>query len=94
MTEKSKRIPERMCVGCRAGRQKNQLIRIVCNKNGDISIDEKGKKEGRGAYICNCPECLEKALKNKGLNRAFKREVPKEVIEVLMQSIKEQQDNI
>ncbi len=83
MTGKTKKVPERMCVGCRAGKQKQQLLRIVCNKNGDIAIDKIGKAEGRGAYICRSKQCLEKALKNKGLNRAFKREIPKEIMENL-----------
>ena len=61
----------RMCVACRESKPKRDLIRIVKNKEGDVIVDTTGKVNGRGAYICADIECLNKAYKNKILNRAL-----------------------
>ena len=61
---KQKRIPERMCVACRQMKPKNQLVRIVNTDNG-VVIDESGKLNGRGVYLCKSKECIEKSVKNK-----------------------------
>ena len=61
----------RLCLGCNEGHPKKELIRIVKNKEGEISVDITGKKPGRGAYICNKMECLNKLEKNKRLCRSF-----------------------
>lgn len=68
---KVKKIPQRMCVGCREKRGKKELIRIVRTPDAEVIIDPTGKKAGRGAYICPQIECLRKAVKNKGLERAL-----------------------
>lgn len=60
-------------------RNKKELIRIVKTENNDFLVDYTGKKAGRGAYICGTICCLEKAIKNKGLERSFKQLVPKEI---------------
>lgn len=60
----SKRIPERMCVSCREMKPKKQLIRIVCTPNG-VVVDETGKLNGRGVYLCKSKECVDKSVKNK-----------------------------
>jgi hypothetical protein len=62
-------------------KEKRTLLRIVLNQNGDISLDSTGKSQGRGAYVCNGPLCLEMAAKNKGLEKSFKRKVPKEILQ-------------
>lgn len=72
---KEKKVPMRQCVGCRESKEKKQLIRIVKEKAQTISIDRTGKKNGRGAYLCDDLECLKKARKNRGLNRAFRMEI-------------------
>lgn len=74
-----KNIPQRTCIGCREKKNKTELIRIVCNKDGEISIDRNEKKQGRGAYICDNKDCLEKAIKNNGLEKAFKRKIEEEI---------------
>ena len=79
---KEKKIPKRQCVGCRESKEKKQLIRIVKNDQ-EITIDRTGKKNGRGAYLCDNLECLVKARKNRGLNRAFRMEVDESVYEEL-----------
>ena len=70
-----KKIPQRTCFGCNVQKNKSDLIRIVMNKEGNISIDKTGKANGRGAYICNNIECLEKAIKSKKLERSFERKI-------------------
>lgn len=88
--QKVKKVPQRKCIACQDRDNKKELVRIVKNKEGHIFLDKTGKANGRGAYICNCSECLRKAIKSKALNRAFKMEIPDEVYESL---IKEIEDN-
>ena len=57
--------PQRTCMGCNSKKDKKELIRIVKNKEGKISIDKTGKQEGRGAYLCDNRQCLEKVIKSK-----------------------------
>lgn len=76
--------PQRTCMGCHAKRDKKDLIRIVKNKDNDsISIDKTGKKEGRGAYLCDDIKCLEKVIKSKRLERVFDRKLSEEIYENL-----------
>ena len=77
----------RMCIACRQMQDKKELIRIVKDKEGNIFIDESGKKNGRGAYICKNEECLKKLIKNKSLNRAFKCEINAEIYSALQEEI-------
>lgn len=74
-----KKIPQRMCVGCGEMKDKKALIRIVKTKEGEISLDKTGKKSGRGAYICDDPDCLKKARKNKRIERSFATAIPEEI---------------
>lgn len=80
---KPRKIPLRQCIGCGARKEKRELIRIVKLPEGDIHIDTSGKKNGRGAYICNSAACLEAARKKHALNRAFKADVSDSVFEQL-----------
>ena len=75
-----KNLPQRTCMGCNA---KKDLIRVVKNKEGIISIDKTGKANGRGAYICNNIECLEKAIKSKRLERVLETKISEEIYENL-----------
>lgn len=84
-----KKIPLRQCVGCREMFPKRELIRIVRSPEGEISLDFKGKKPGRGAYVCHNQECLKKAKKSRGLERAFDCVVPPEVYEALCAEMEE-----
>lgn len=74
-----KKIPMRQCTGCRANLEKRELIRVVRAPDGGISLDFKGKKPGRGAYLCKNPECLKKARKSRALERALETAIPEEV---------------
>lgn len=79
-----KKIPQRTCTGCREAKDKKDLIRVVRDKEGNVSVDATGKKNGRGAYICANAQCLEKAIKNKGLARTLKiSTISQEIIEQL-----------
>ena len=78
-----KKVPQRTCMGCNEKKDKKDLIRIVKNKNNEILVDKTGKLDGRGAYICNNVECLEKLKKSKRLNRVFETNISEEIYESL-----------
>ncbi len=78
-----KKIPMRQCLGCREMKPKKELIRVVRSPEGEITLDFKGKANGRGAYLCPDPACLKKAVKARALERAFSAQVPPEVYESL-----------
>ena len=74
-----KKIPMRQCLGCRTQKPKKELIRVVRSPEGAISLDFRGKANGRGAYICPDPACLKKAIKAKALERALDTAIPEEI---------------
>ena len=78
----TKKQPQRQCIGCRQMKDKKSLVRIIKNEQG-IMLDETGKKNGRGAYLCYDAACLEKAMKNKGLERSLKVSISQEVYQEL-----------
>ena len=78
-----KKQPMRKCTGCNEMKEKRELVRIVRDPEGVISVDLTGKKSGRGADICKDERCLMKAQKAKRLERAFECEVPEEIYERL-----------
>lgn len=84
---KQKKIPQRKCIVCSDRNEKKKLVRIVKNKDGQVFLDPTGKANGRGAYICQSLECLEKAIKNKALERSFKMGIPTEVYETLKEEL-------
>ncbi len=84
---KQKKIPMRMCLGCQEMKPKKELVRIVKNKDNDIFVDTIGKKPGRGAYICNNIECLEKVKKGKKLERAFETFIDEEIYNELKKQL-------
>ena len=78
---------------------KKELIRIVkapdtkdengeIIQKGEVSLDFTGKKPGRGAYVCNNIECLQKAQKARRLERAFSCKIPDEVYSQLEEGMK------
>ncbi len=79
----AKKVPMRMCVGCRVMRPKKEMLRVVRSAEGKVSIDPTGKAAGRGAYICKDIACLERAVKSRGLERAFEQKVEPELYETL-----------
>ena len=77
----------RMCISCREMKDKKELLRIVKDKENNIFIDQSGKKNGRGAYICKNEECLNKLIKQKSLNKAFKMNIDQEFYSILREEI-------
>lgn len=75
--------PQRTCMGCNQKKDKKDLIRIVKNKKNEIKIDRTGKLDGRGAYICDDIECLEKVIKTKRLERTLDIKISQEIYESL-----------
>ena len=75
----NKKVPLRQCVGCMEMKEKKSMMRVLKTPEGDIVLDTTGKKNGRGAYLCNSMECLKKAQKNKGLERSFKMSLSNEI---------------
>ena len=97
---KQKKIPMRKCTGCGEMKPKRELIRVVKvpdlrNENGEVvekgevSLDLNGRKPGRGAYICQNPDCFEKAVKAKRFERAFGTAIPKEIFESIGRELRE-----
>ena len=84
-----KKIPLRQCLGCREMKPKRELIRVVKSPEGDVSLDFKGKKHGRGAYLCPDRECLRRARKARALERAFSVPLPEEVYAALEAQMEE-----
>ena len=82
-----KRIPMRQCLGCREMKPKPELLRVVRSPEGEVSLDPRGKKPGRGAYVCRSADCLRRAVKSRALARALQVEIPDEVMERLAGAI-------
>ena len=76
-----KKIPQRMCVVTKEKTDKRNLLRIVKTKDNQILVDLTGKQNGKGAYITKSKEVLEKAKKNKALDKALKITIPDSIYE-------------
>ena len=85
--KKVKKVPQRKCIVCQDRDNKKELMRIVKNKEGEIFIDLTGKANGRGAYICDNIECLEKAIRSKKLEKAFEMKIEENIYEDLKNTI-------
>ncbi len=90
---KPKKIPMRMCLGCGEMKPKKELMRAVKSPEGEISLDFTGKKAGRGAYICRCEECFEKARKAKKLEKSFSCRIDESVYEVMADELRKETEN-
>ena len=84
---KPKKIPMRMCVGCRESKPKRELIRVVRAPDGTVSMDPGGKKPGRGAYVCRQESCLMRAIRQKQLERQLEVQLTDDVAEALRQEL-------
>ena len=84
---KTRKSPMRKCMGCQEMKSKKELIRIVRTPEGEIVIDKTGKKSGRGAYICQQMECLEKAIRHKAIERALETEISETVYQTLREEL-------
>ena len=84
MNMKTKKTPQRRCVGCNIMKDKKELIRVVRSATGEVTIDNIGKKPGREAYVCPDAECVSKAVKEKRLEKALEVAIDKEIYEKLL----------
>ena len=82
-----RKIPLRKCIGCNTSKDKRELIRVVRNAEGEISIDTTGKKPGRGAYICKDAACVKLAKKGKKLDKAVDVAISDEIYARLEQEL-------
>lgn len=80
---KNTKIPIRTCIGCQNKKPKKEMVRLIRTPEGNYEIDTTGKKSGRGAYLCYNIECLDIALREKRLNRSFKKDIPAQIINEL-----------
>ncbi|MBC7087322.1 MAG: YlxR family protein [Tissierellales bacterium] len=84
-----KKVPLRKCIACNQMKPKYELIRIVKNNDGIVSVDLTGKANGRGAYICANLECFNEIVKNKKLSRQLQTEISDDIYQKLREVIKE-----
>ena len=77
----AKKIPQRMCLGCREMKAKSELIRVVKSPEGEVSLDFTGKKPGRGAYVCHDVNCFKRVVKSNALARVYKTQISSEINE-------------
>ena len=79
-----KKIPMRKCTGCGEMKPKKELLRVLkAAESEEILFDTTGRKNGRGAYLCNSLACFQKARKTKGLERSLQMKIPDEIYETL-----------
>ena len=88
----AKKIPMRQCLGCREMKPKPELLRVVRSPEGEVSLDPRGKKPGRGAYVCRSADCLRCAVKSRALSRALEAQIPDEVMERLATAMEADDD--
>lgn len=86
---KARKVPLRKCLGCNEQKNKRELIRVVKNKEGEISLDLTGKANGRGAYICKDIECFEKARKRKSIERALQSNISEELYAAMRKELED-----
>lgn len=78
-----RKVPMRKCTGCGEMKNKKEMLRVLKTPEDEIILDATGRKNGRGAYLCFDKECLQKAIKNRGLERSLKTAIPVSVYESL-----------
>lgn len=86
----AKKVPMRMCAICRTLRPKKELIRLVRTADGQVFMDETGKRPGRGLYVCPDKKCVDAALKGSRLEKTMGRAVDQEVREQLKKAVSDQ----
>lgn len=86
-TSRRKHVPLRSCIVCQEKRSKRELVRIVYTPEGTLEVDPKGKRPGRGAYVCRDPQCSQTGLEPRRLSRALKHQVTREQVAVLQAQV-------
>lgn len=70
--------------------EKRLMYRVIKTHDGELLLDKTGRKNGRGAYVCPNTECLQQAIRSKGLERSFKMQIPREVYDALQKEMETQ----
>lgn len=84
---KTRKIPLRRCVGCMDSKPKKELIRIVEDDDGNLQIDETGKAQGRGVYLCPNTVCFNMARKKKALSKSLKITISENELDKLFKEL-------
>jgi hypothetical protein len=71
-TKRRRPAPQRMCVICRSTADKRALTRLVRTPDDGAQVDPTGKRNGRGAYLCDQPACWDRALATDALDKALR----------------------
>lgn len=85
---KTKKLPQRKCLGCNTVKLKQELVRIVRSPQGEVALDRSGKKPGRGAYVCPNKECIEKAITGKSLEKSLGMSISEDIKKALLEELK------
>ncbi|OJU18364.1 MAG: nucleic acid-binding protein [Clostridiales bacterium 43-6] len=83
----ARKLPLRKCTGCGEMKPKKELIRVVRNSEGVVSLDLTGKKPGRGAYVCHSVDCFKKARKARRFENAFSCQIPDSVYDMMQKEL-------
>lgn len=82
--------PTRTCIACRKKFDQNDLLRIMLDENQKLTFVNEKLFNSRSAYICNSKKCLEKCIKKRMLNRAFKKSFTEDEYAKLMEEYERQ----
>ena len=93
MPTKVRKIPMRQCMGCNEHKPKMDLLRVVRSPEGEVSLDETGRKNGRGAYLCRDVKCLRKARKSRRIESNLECAIPDEVYDRMEQEMERYADD-
>ncbi|RQD75383.1 MAG: YlxR family protein [Candidatus Syntrophonatronum acetioxidans] len=90
---RKRKVPLRVCIGCQRKKPKKELIRIVRTPEDSIEVDFKGKRSGRGTYICPDKECLKSAVKGKRIEKNLQRSISPEVMVELEKALEKEDES-
>lgn len=79
-----KKMPERTCVITKEKTLKKDLLRVVRDNTGNVSVDATGKANGRGAYLKKDKEVINKAKTTKALERILEVTIPDSIYEEML----------
>lgn len=77
---------QRMCVVCRNRFDKSSLTRFAV-RDGKVVVDKNGNADGRGAYVCDNPDCMLNLVRKKTLSRVFRRDVSQQEYECITEQL-------
>lgn len=86
---KTRKLPQRKCLGCNTVKSKQELVRIVRSPEGEVLLDRSGKRPGRGAYVCPNEACIEKAITGKSLEKSLGVAISDQVKKSLLEELKQ-----